>query len=185
MTVNSHFAFPGVTGTMLVEIDNERRIKFPKPLVDAIKWLQDKEITKCRAFRGPRGGIQIDREGGSLDKLAKRITNAHATFPGVQSFEAEHPGFQGHRLIADSYVLHLDPQRRVTIPEQIWKLGVLPSGYKDRVVVWGVGEVVEVWNTDDWNSWQSSAARERVDLLRQTLEWLESRNSPNGTGGTV
>ncbi len=67
-------------------------------------------------------------------------------------------------LVAHAFLLDLDSQGRVVIPNSLRELGNKTLEVGDKLVVAGLYNWIEIWRKDDWNNAMERLKRDVVDI---------------------
>jgi DNA-binding transcriptional regulator/RsmH inhibitor MraZ len=73
------------------------------------------------------------------------------------------------RFLVSLWEVRIDGSRRLTLPEEARRLGLVPEKEGEYAVVWGAGEVLEVWSPERW-----LAASNSAEVLARALREAET-----------
>jgi len=95
---------------------------------------------------GVRGGVELiaPNEHDRLLDVARRIADRGLSRVDLNSAVGDYS-----RVLSMRWSVRIDGQKRLTIPEEVRKLGLLP-GHRGHVVVWAFAGVVELWQMESW-----------------------------------
>jgi hypothetical protein len=163
-------------GIWVETVEQQNRIRLPKDIQDMVPWLQTEDTTiECTGMPGPVGGLQVQPFAAD-DDLRKAFVNTVGSVP-VTSAESGQPWTEAARLLASSWRIRVSVESsRVNIPlaEPIRQLLALPSA-GGIVVVFGFGEIIEVWDASAWREHVRRLAKEKVSILSEAIEALGHR----------
>jgi DNA-binding transcriptional regulator/RsmH inhibitor MraZ len=157
------------------EVDDRNRIRVPSKIKNLVPWLNKMDTggLECLATPGARGGLQIEPIE-SNKALMDRFRIALKDKTAVASDSAK-KWVDAARLLATSWrvTLNVEPsQLRMTVPEPIRRAQLLP-GPDGRVVVFAMGEILEVWDEPKWYEHVGRIAPSKTSLISKAIEDLE------------
>jgi len=157
------------------EVDGRNRIRVPLKVKSSVPWLKKLETgsLECLATPGAKGGVQIEPIAAH-DTLISQFTIA-LKGKAASATDSTKKWVDAARLLATSWMVTLNieaNQIRMTVPEPIRRAGLLP-GAEGRVVVFVMGEIVEVWDEPRWYEHAGRIARQRTLLISKAIEDLD------------
>ena len=161
----------------VTDVDPHNRVRIPREARDIVAWLnvEGTEI-ECIGTLGAAGGIQLAPIASHQTDVA-RFTEAMDAPP-----EAEESGQEWvdvARLFATSWkvLISVEPSRfSLTLPEPLRRVQefLQPGG---TVIVFGFGNILEVWDAPKWNEHIRVAVKQRPTAVSRALEELTRRSA--------
>ena len=154
------------------------RIRLRRGIFCRLSWLRDhQESLTVRALPGPAGGLRIWPPA-----ILKRMEEATAVLANrdSESLRDDERALDYLRFHAAGFDMTFSfepsvPRFTLAIPEDAWKLGLLPKG-GGCIVVCALADLLELWPADDWRSHIRELARHRSDLYQRTLDVLDLKD---------
>jgi hypothetical protein len=158
------------------KVEQQSRIRLPKEIEDVVPWLRSKPGTiDCVGSPGPAGGLQIElfaAHDNLRSGFIKELGDASAA-----SLESGERWIEAARLLATSWRIAVNVEsNRVSIPlpEPIRRALRLP-GAGGTVVVFGFGEIVEVWDAVIWHEYVRGLAKAKISVVSEAIEDIGHR----------
>jgi DNA-binding transcriptional regulator/RsmH inhibitor MraZ len=163
-------------GSWIATVDAQNRIRLPLEIQSVITWLHTENGTiDCAGAPGPAGGLQIEPIT-MHEKLRSDFTDAIAkTLP--KSSESGETWVEIARLLATSWriAISIESSRiSITLPEPARRLLRLP-GRAGTAVVFGFGEILEVWDAVNWHDHVRSVAKTKSFAFSQAISDIRDR----------
>jgi len=157
-------------------IEKQNRIRLNKDVQDVIAWLKkDPGPIECIGTPGPAGGLQIEPLASHETLRSEFMTALGNARPS--SSESADQWIEAARFLASSWriVASVESSRvSMTLPEPTRRLLRLP-GIGGTVVVFGFGEILEIWDAAVWLEHVRQLARARISLIPEAIEDVERR----------
>jgi DNA-binding transcriptional regulator/RsmH inhibitor MraZ len=162
--------------TWIVQVLDQNRVRIPIEIVGVVPWLKtDVPSLDCVGYPGPVGGIQVVPSG--VDQGIRRQFTRKLEGAIPRADESNHRWVDAARLLATSWkiVLSLEPSRvTITLPEPVRRALELP-GSGGSVVVFGLGEILELWDAVRWYEHVRRLANDRQTIIRSAVDDLDDR----------
>jgi MraZ protein len=142
-----------LTGTFTRSLDDKLRITIPKELRAALGEGQGRIFYVAP---GTDGSLDLYDEP-SFVRLADRLASAPPAARDVRAY--------GRLFYARAHRVETDKQGRIRIPVQ---LGELANLGREAVLV-GVGDHMELWNVDKWESYTADKGENYDDLAESAF----------------
>jgi DNA-binding transcriptional regulator/RsmH inhibitor MraZ len=168
---------PAVTfRTWTVVVDKENRIRIPIEIAEYVTWLRPKDDRgECVLVRGPWGGFQAIPLM-AYQKLAEPFIEASRTTT-PEALESGDRWIEAVRYLATAWQISISveaSQVRFTVPEALRRAELLP-GAEGRAVVFGFGEILEIWPAREWYEHVRETSKLKSQLFSAALEDLRQR----------
>jgi DNA-binding transcriptional regulator/RsmH inhibitor MraZ len=124
---------------------------------------------------GPIGGIQVESIEAH-DSARQALIDAVGT-EVPRTSESDRLWVDAARLLATSWEMTItieNRQARVTLPEPAREILRLP-GAGASVVVFGFGEILEIWSAVDWEEHVRGLAKAKSSLIAESIRQLQDR----------
>lgn len=154
-----------LTGTYRRSLDDKLRLVIPKPLREALGYPTGKVLY---AAPGTDCSLALYPEESFL-RLADRLGQGSPNATNVRAFS--------RLFYAQAQRIDLDRQCRVRLPAEL----AGPLGLAKEVALLGVGDHLEVWNFDQWESYLGST-QPRYDEIAELAFCRESEGVSNKLG---
>jgi hypothetical protein len=160
-----------------VQVEEQNRIRVSlSEISPVISWLDiEPGSIECIAMPGPAGGVQIE-PFDSQETLRQRFIKAVRQDP-PRSSESGQAWIEVARLLAAHWKLTINVEKyriNIHLPEPIRK-GLQLPGFPGRVVVFGLGEILEVWDAVRWYEHIRQLSMTRSSSVQDTIEHLENK----------
>ncbi|HID20838.1 MAG TPA: division/cell wall cluster transcriptional repressor MraZ [Planctomycetaceae bacterium] len=143
-----------LTGTYLRNVDEKNRIAVPKQLREEF----DEGTVKC-LYVAPGTDRSLSLYSpAAFEALAQRLARKSAGQPNVRNYL--------RLFYARAQKVDLDGQGRIRIPERLAEFAQLGRD----VVLIGVQDHVEIWNSDEWERFLEKHSRDFDALADAALE---------------
>ena len=129
-----------LTGTFLRAVDDKQRIALPKPIRGALPTIGG---TVLFVAPGTDGSLSLFTEE-AFGKLAARLAESSPAARDVRDYT--------RLFYARAARVELDGQGRMRVPQELADL----IGLGKEVVLLGVGEHLELWDKERWDSYLAS-----------------------------
>lgn len=154
----------------------QNRIRLPLEIQGVVPWLSGQVGTvDCAGVLGPIGGVQLQPlaeyekiHGSFIESLGENV-------PMLS--DAGKPWVKIARLLATTWriPLHIESTRvTITLPEPARRAVQLPDS-GGVVVVFGFGEILEVWDAPRWHDHVREVAKDKSSLLSSGIDDLQDR----------
>ena len=166
-------AVPGLF--LVATVDLQQRVRFAREHGRAVRWLNvaTPGAIECAASPGPAGGIQLEPLSDHVARQ-ERFTRAVQRRGDPTLLDAAEKWIDVARLLVTTWRITINAEENrfsLTIPEPMRSAHLLPSA-KGAVVVFGLGEIFEIWDAATWFS-HVRALKGNPGLLTETLEDFE------------
>ena len=160
------------------KVEGSHRIRIPGELALVVNWI-------------PTGGGSVDcvarvAAAGGLQILAKQwfderfeTLNRHLAMTPPLPEEAGAAWLPFVRSMATHWPCRLGSEAgryTLTLPEEARLLGVAPAA-EEAAVVFGLGDLLEIWRRDDWVAHVRGAARDEQTAFEQSLNAIVERTA--------
>jgi len=165
----------GLLSTWVVEVDDYNRIRLPLNVRAIVRWIELKGKQECIGIPGSRGGIQVAPLTEHQEHV-RRLAEAIADKPPSAS-ESPRDWVEVARLLATAWpvTVHVEATRiSITLPEPPRRAQQVPPA-GGIVVVFGFGDILEIWDAVKWHDHIRGPARRKAAALSEALEALEQR----------
>jgi DNA-binding transcriptional regulator/RsmH inhibitor MraZ len=161
----------------LVEIDPHNRVRLPLTEVRVlVPWLKSESgSVDCVGTPGPAGGVQIE-PFAAHETLGRSYTEALGA-TAAQSSEAGQKWVDMARLLATSWRITISIETgriNITLPEPMRRAQLIPPA-GGLAVVFGFGEILEVWDAVKWHDHVRAVAKMKLSAFSQAVEDLRDR----------
>jgi hypothetical protein len=160
----------------MLTVEAAHRIRVPREIADVVSWLDAKgDGIECVGLPGPAGGMQIQPLGAHDDEV-RRITDALGGVPPSFS-DADQKWMDTSRLLATVWALTIrfeSTRFSLTVPEPPRRAQILPQP-GGMVVVFGFGEILEIWDAAKWHEHVRAVAKRKGAALAEALEDMGQR----------
>jgi hypothetical protein len=161
----------------LVEVDEYNRIRVPlSEITTVVPWLKDEsESLDCVGTPGPAGGVQIEPRAAQ-ETLARRYIEALGGSL-VESSESGKQWVETARLLATGWRLVISVEKtriNITLPEPMRKARLVPEAGA-LAVVFGFGEILEVWDAARWHDHVRIVAGTKASGITKAIEDIYDR----------
>ncbi len=147
-----------LTGTYRRAIDDKQRVAIPKPLREALSGQDLFVVPGTDRSLALYTAKTLEQIGNALSKLSPAA-------PETRSF---------NRLFyAQAHPAEIDKQGRLRIPPELASL----AGLSSEVVIIGVRDKVELWDSANWDTFLGSAQPSYDDLAERVLEDANNRKN--------
>lgn len=140
---------------LVLSVDTQQRVRIPLEFGRAVRWLNAPKAraVECAASPGSSGGIQLEPLSRWQGRHDRFMTQMQRRDPPESSDAADNWVDLARVLVTTWRVtLHAEETRySFTIPEPVRRAQLLPSA-KGAVVVFGFGDIFEVWEAAAWFS---------------------------------
>lgn len=143
-----------LTGTFKRSLDEKFRIALPKRFREAISTEHGSPVLYIAP--GTDGSLTLYTEE-SFTRLANQLDSSPQTGKDVRAFS--------RLFFSRAESVDVDRQGRIRVPGSLAKLAVLGG----EVVLIGVRDRIEIWDSKQWESYVSSNAAEYDDLAERAL----------------
>jgi DNA-binding transcriptional regulator/RsmH inhibitor MraZ len=162
--------------TWVIRVDAQNRVRLPLELRDQLSWFPGElGAIDCVGMLAPAGGIQLEPRETHESTRRPFIEAIGAARP--RSSESDEPWVDAARLLATSWEMTItieNRQARVTLPEPARDLLRLP-GAGGTVVVFGFGEILEIWHGVKWDEYVGALARTKSSTIADAVRRLRDR----------
>jgi DNA-binding transcriptional regulator/RsmH inhibitor MraZ len=176
MPRGDHKLADGPFGIWVVGVEKQHRVRLPLEIRTTVPWLNTESGTiDCVGTPGPAGGLQLEPLV-SHESLQREFTEALGDTPG-QSSESGEKWVDIARLLATSWRITISIESgRVSIPlpEPTRRTRQLP-GAGGTVVVFGFGEILEIWDAAKWHEYVRAVAKTKLSAVSEAIEDLRHR----------
>ena len=161
---------------LVATVDTQQRVRFTHELGTAVRWLHVPApgAIECAASPGSAGGIQLEPLDNYLARQ-ERFTRAVQRPGSPSTLDAGENWVDVARLFVTTWRMTINAEETrfsFTIPEPVRRAQLLPSA-KGIVVVFGFGEIFEVWEAAAWFS-RVRALKGNPGAVAEALEDLEA-----------
>jgi len=160
----------------MVEVEDQNRVRLLLEVQTVVPWLKSEPSPiDCIGTLGTSGGIQIE-PFSTHEPLRNQFAQALGIAP-PRSTESGDRWVDAARLLATSWRMsaRVESSRiSITLPEPVRRAGLLP-GIGGLVVVFGFGEILEIWDAIKWHEHLRTASRRRLAAISDAIEDLENR----------
>jgi hypothetical protein len=160
----------------MVEVGEQNRVRLLLEVQTIVPWLKSEQNPiDCIGTVGAVGGVQIELFSAH-ELLRDEFAEALGKAPS-RSIELGRKWVDAARLLATSWRMsaRVESSRiSITLPEPIRRAGLLP-GVGGLVVVFGCGEILEIWDATRWHEHAREIARGRLAAISDAIEELEDR----------
>lgn len=160
----------------VVEVDDAHRVRVDRDIYGVVSWLAPgAEPIECAGMPGPAGGLQVEPLAAYEDDL-RRFREALSESPPTAR-ESGRAWMDVARLLATAWrmTVNLEPSRiSVTLPEPARRSLLVPQA-GGTAVVFGCGEVLEIWDVAKWHAHGHVTAARRTAAISKAVEDLERR----------
>ena len=160
-----------------VEVDPSNRIRLALAEIQAVvPWVKgEPKPLDCVATPGPAGGVQIEPLAAH-EMLGRSYIEALGDAPAEAS-ESGQKWVDMARLLATSWRITISVESsriNITLPEPMRKAKQVPEA-GGLAVVFGFGEILEVWEAVKWHDYMSTVAKTKVSAFSRVIEDLLNR----------
>ncbi|HYK02391.1 MAG TPA: hypothetical protein VE974_11600 [Thermoanaerobaculia bacterium] len=140
---------------LVATVDIQQRVRVPLELGKAVSWLNASPgaVVECAASPGSAGGIRLEPLG-NWQARHERFETALQRRGNPTSLDAAENWVELARLLVTTWRVTINVEETrysFTIPEPVRRTQLLPSA-KGTVVVFGFGEIFEIWEAAAWFS---------------------------------
>lgn len=160
-----------------LQVEEQNRIRVSLAEIGpVVPWLGvEPGSIDCVAMPGPVGGVQIEPYA-SQEALRQRFTEElRQDLP--RSSQSGQGWIEVARLLATHWKLTIGIEKyriNIPLPEPARK-GLQLPGHPGRVVVFGCGEILELWEATRWYGHIREVSGARAALIPEAIEHLENR----------
>ncbi len=162
--------------TWVLTVEAAHRIRLPREIAGVVSWLDTQgDGIECVGVPGPEGGVQVQPLASHEDEV-RRMTEALAGTPPRFS-EADQKWMDVSRLLATVWALTIrfeSSRFSITVPEPPRRAQILPQS-GGMVVVFGFGEILEIWDAAKWHEHVRAVAKRKAAALAEALEDIGQR----------
>lgn len=166
---------PYATWDVQVEEQNRIRLNLAE-ISPVISWLDvEPRSIECVAMPGPAGGVQIE-PFVSQQALRQRFIEGVRQDP-PRSSQSGQGWIDVARLFATHWKLTVTVDKyriNIPLPEPVRKSLQLP-GFPGRVAVFGLGEILEVWDAQKWYEHIRKLTAVRSSSVLDAIDHLENK----------
>jgi DNA-binding transcriptional regulator/RsmH inhibitor MraZ len=159
-----------------VEVEDQNRIRLSLQIQAIVPWLKsESNRVDCIASPGPAGGVQL--EPVSIYEKLRQPFNEGLRNEAPHGSESSRKWVDAARLLASSWQMSISIESgrlSLTLPEPIRRAGLLP-GVDGFVVVFGFGDILEIWEVTKWYEHVRALAKTRQSVVSEAIEALEDR----------
>lgn len=160
----------------VLEVDDYNRIRPDHEVSTLVSWLDlAQERIECVGTPGSVGGVQL-RPLRDHEEEVRRFREAlGGTLPAA--VESGRNWLDAARLLATAWRMPISVEKTrisLTLPEPPRREGLLPQA-GGRVVLFGFGEILEIWDAVHWRDHVRALAKHREAAISETIENLEQR----------
>ena len=161
--------------TWVLTVDESNRIRPPRDLSTVVPWIDlARPRIDCVAYLGSLGGVQIE-PFTAYEREAQQLTDAIGTIPPTAA-DSRQKWTETARHLATAWRLSLNVEvNRISIvlPEPLRRTQELPQS-GGAVVMFGLGEIVEIWDSVKWNDFVRSVTK-KGEAIGEAIEALRER----------
>lgn len=163
--------------TWIATVEAAHRVRLPRAVADIVSWLTaDAGGVEVVATPGPAGGVLMQPLAAHREEV-QRLTRALRDSPPTES-EADQRWMNMARLLATAWAMTIsfDEAERFNfkIPEPPRRMQLLP-GAGGTVVVFGFGQILEIWDASRWYEHVRTTAARKSAAMSEALEDLGQR----------
>jgi|HubBroStandDraft_3_1064219.scaffolds.fasta_scaffold34323_1 hypothetical protein len=160
-----------------VEVESSNRIRLALAEVRAVvPWIKgESEPIDCVGIPGPAGGVQIEPVAAH-ETLGRSYIEALGEAP-AQSSESGRTWVEMARLLATRWRIAISVESgriNFTLPEPLRRAKQVPEA-GGLAVVFGFGEILEVWDAAKWHDHVRTIAKTKLPALSEAVEDLRNR----------
>jgi DNA-binding transcriptional regulator/RsmH inhibitor MraZ len=156
------------------KVERQNRIRVKKDIQDVVPWLKRAPGSiDCIGTPGPAGGLQVEPSISHETLRREFVTALGNTAP--TSMESSESWVDATRLLASSWRVTVSLERSrvsLTLPEPTRRLLRLPE-IGGMVVVFGFGEILEIWDAVAWHEHVRRLAKNKQSLIASATEEIE------------
>jgi len=161
--------------TWIAEVGPDSRIRLPREIGTLIPWLKvEGGAIECVGKLGAVGGVQLEpfaTHEQEVRQLAGALdTPANASESGQKWVEVA-------RFLATAWKISISFEAgrfSIILPEPSRRALQLPE-LGGRVVVFGFGEILEIWDAIKWHDHVRVLAKDKAAALLEAIEDLDQR----------
>lgn len=163
--------------TWVVTVEKNNRVRLPLDEISAVvRWIDVKTgPIECVGMPGPWGGIQLAPLTEHRQDVRPFIEATQGTPPDAS--ESSESWVDVARLLATSWLIPISIEANrisFTLPEPPRRGHQVP-GAGARVVVYGFGNILEIWDAAKWHDHVREIAKRKATAISEALEDLAQR----------
>lgn len=162
--------------TWFVQVDDANRVRVGQEVFAVVSWLKSgHEPIECVGMPGPAGGLQIEPVAVYEEDL-RRFRQSVGDRPPTAR-ESGQAWMDVARLLATAWRLPVNIEASrisITLPEPA-RRSLLVPGAGGVAVVFGYGEILEVWDGARWIEHLRRSAGRKTAALSEAIEDLKQR----------
>jgi hypothetical protein len=160
----------------IAEVEDQNRIRLPIEIRTTVPWIKAESGTiECVGIPGSAGGVQLEPLA-THEALRNPFIEALGDAPPLSS-ESGKKWVEAARLLATSWrmTVSIESSRiSITLPEPTRRAQQLP-GAGGTVVVFGFGEILEIWDAVKWHDHVRAVAKTKLSAVSEAIEDLGHR----------
>jgi DNA-binding transcriptional regulator/RsmH inhibitor MraZ len=162
--------------TWVLTVEEKNRVRLPREITTVVPWIDLKtEQTECVGVPGPFGGIQV-MPLADYQQDVQPFADAIVEMPPRAS-ESPQKWVDVARLLATAWLVPVNVEAgriTITLPEPPRRAYQVPQSGA-AVVVFGFGNILEIWDALKWHDHVRATARRRATAISEALEDLGQR----------
>jgi len=166
----------GPYGIWVEKVERQNRVRLSREIRNAVSWLKNEPGTMdCVGTPGSAGGLQLETFEAH-DTVRSGFLEALGDRPPTSSESAEQ-WVETARLLATTWriTITIESSRvSIPLPEPTRRALQLP-GAGGMVVVFGFGEILEIWDAYKWLEHVRAVAKTKVSAISEAIEDLRQR----------
>lgn len=172
----SSISSDNAASSAVVTLDVTGRVMIPQTVAQTITWIptdNNNLIVECIAVLGPSGGIQVDHVDGRIARQRHSILERLQQQGSVaedQPFLTKRMEVARYFAVSWQLTIHVMKHRhRLSVPRDIRRLGILPDEAGEKVVLFGIDDVLELWSPTDWINYQRELPNRAPELFDEVV----------------
>ena len=162
--------------TWVLTVDEYNRVRLPLEIRTVVPWIDMKTgQIECAGIPGPVGGVQVAPLADHRQNVLPFAEAIAETTPIAS--ESSQKWVDVARLLATAWLVRVDVEASrisITLPEPPRRAQQLPQS-GGAVVVFGFGNILEIWDALKWHDHVRATAKRRVAAISEALEDLDQR----------
>jgi len=162
--------------TWVLTVEDRNRVRLPLEITAVVPWIDLKtEPIECVGVPGPFGGIQVMPLADYQQDVLPFVEAVAEAPPGAS--ESHQKWVDVARLLATAWLLPVNVEASritITLPEPARRAQQVPQS-GGSVVVFGFGNILEIWDAVKWHDHVRAAAKRRAAAIAEALEELGQR----------
>jgi DNA-binding transcriptional regulator/RsmH inhibitor MraZ len=161
--------------TWVREVDQNNRVRLPLEIRTVVSWMSVRSRQlECVGMLGPVGGVQLTplaMHQEDVRRLTEAITNAPRPSDSTEKW------MDVARFLATAWPMPINIEANritITLPEPTRRAQQLPQ-VGGAVVVFGFGEILEIWDALKWHEHVRATARRKDAAISEAREDLGQR----------